>query len=98
MGATFTAVPHKDEHLRLLDSLKTTAKAKLITAPLFPYTGSIFFIMSQAADPHKEVIKFVKDDPFVKNKLVDSYRIREFDMTDKQTDFERIAQKFLQRG
>ena len=54
--------------------------------------------MSQAADPHKEVTKFVKDDPFVKNKLVESYRIREFDMTDKQTDFERIAQKFLQRG
>ena len=88
----------RDEHLAALDSLKQTAQAKLITAPLFPYTGSVFFIMSQAEDPHTQVANFVKSDPYVKSKLVESYRIREFNMTDKQSEFERIAQKFLQRG
>ena len=63
--------------------MKSKANAKLITAPLHPYTGSVFFVMSQAADPLAEVTKFVKDDPYVKKDLVDSYRIREFNMTDK---------------
>ena len=63
----------------------------MITAPLFPYTGSVFLIMSQAAEPSIEVSKFVKDDPYVKNNMVESYRIREFNMTDKQMDFERLA-------
>ena len=54
--------------------------------------------MSQAADPHAEVTKFVKDDPYVKSNLVKDYSIREFSMTDKQTDFDRIAQKFLLRS
>ena len=47
--------------------------------------------MSQAVDPHKEVTQFVKDDPYVKSNLVEKYKIREFSMTDKQTDFERLA-------
>ena len=76
-------VPVRDEHIAALEKLKTTAAAKLITAPLFPYTGGVFFIMSQAADPHSEVAKFVKDDPYVKSNLVADYKIREFTMTDK---------------
>ena len=39
-------VPHRDDHMKALEKLKTQAKAKLITAPLFPYTGSVFFVMS----------------------------------------------------
>ena len=54
--------------------------------------------MSQAEDPHKEVTKFVKEDPYIKTNLVSSYRIREFDMTDKETDFDRIASRFLIRS
>ena len=76
-------VPMRDEHMKALETLKTQAKAKLITAPLFPYTGTVFFMMSQAMDPTKEVTNFVKDDPYVKGNLVESYRIREFHMTDK---------------
>ena len=74
-----------------LKKLETTARAKVITAPLFPYTGSVFFVMSRAADAHAEVTKFVKDDPYVKSEIVDSFKVREFALTDKQSDFERIA-------
>ena len=81
-----------------LETLKSRAMAKLITAPLFPYSGSVFFVMSEAADPHAEVNKFVKDDPYVKANLVESYKIREFNMTDKQTEFDRIAKRFLTRS
>ena len=88
----------RDDHLAALEKLKTNAKAKLITAPLFPYNGSVFFIMSQATDAHAEVTKFVKDDPYVKANLVESYKIREFALTDKQTDFERLSQRFLVRS
>ena len=70
----------------------------MITAPLFPYSGSVFFLMSQAKDPHAEVTKFVKEDPYVKTNLVEKYRIREFSLTDKQSDFDRIAAKFLVRS
>ena len=66
-------VPVRDEHLAALEKLKSQASAKVITAPLFPYTGSVFFVMSQAADPHAEVTKFVKDDPYVKSNLVKDY-------------------------
>ena len=81
-NAYYKRIPVRDAHLAALEKLKTSAQAKLITAPLFPYSGSVFFIMSQAEDPHAEVTKFVKDDPYVKAELVDSYRIREFAMTD----------------
>ena len=76
-------VPVRDAHLKALEALKTNAHAKLITAPLFPYSGSVFFLMSQAKDPHAEVTKFVKEDPYVKQNLVEKYRIREFSLTDK---------------
>ena len=95
--AYYRRIPVRDEHLQALEKLKTSAQAKLITAPLFPDSGSVFFIASQAEDPHSEVTKFVKDDPYVKADLVESFKIREFAMTDKQTEFERIAAKFLLR-
>ena len=34
----------------------------------------------------------------MKSKVVTDYRIREFAMTDKSTEFERIAVKFLLRN
>ena len=84
--------------MQALQRLQTQAKAKLVTAPLFPFAGSVFFVMTQSADPHAEVNKFVQDDPYVKNQLVSSYRIREFILTDRQMDFERLSQKFLLRA
>ena len=96
--AYYKRIPVRDEHLAALETLKTKASAKLITAPLFPYSGGVFFIASQAEDPHAEVTKFVKDDPYVKAELVESYKIREFALTDKQTEFDRIAAKFLLRS
>ena len=66
IAIVLSLVPVRDEHLQALETLKSKANAKLITAPLHPYTGSVFFVMSQAADPLAEVTKFVKDDPYVK--------------------------------
>ena len=76
-------VPVRDEHLAALKKLESQARAKVITAPLFPYTGSVFFVMSKAADAHAEVTKFVKADPYVKASLVDDFKVREFALTDK---------------
>ena len=42
--AYYKRIPVRDEHLEALEKLKTSAQAKIITAPLFPYSGSIFFI------------------------------------------------------
>ena len=45
-NAYYKRIPVRDEHIAALENLKTRAQAKLITAPLFPYTGSVFFISS----------------------------------------------------
>ena len=91
-------VPLRDDHLKALKSLEQTAQAKLVTAPFFPYSGGIFFIQSEDQDPQKAVRSFVKNDPYVKNNLVEDYKIKEFAMTDKFKDFERISSDFLMRN
>lgn len=37
-------VPHRENHLKALDSLKQTADAKLISSPFFPDNGSIVMV------------------------------------------------------
>ena len=70
----------------------------MITAPLFPYTGTAFMIQTEDENPQKAIEDFVSNDPYVKAKFVTDYKIREFAMTDKSTEFERIAAKFLVRN
>ena len=46
----------------------------------------------------KAVTNFVKNDPYVKNKLVEDFKVKEFAMTDSIKDFERISQDFMLRN
>ena len=65
---------------------------------MFPYSGSVFYVETKAADPKAEVLKFVKNDPYVLNDIVESYEVREFLITDKMKDFDRLSQTFLIRN
>ena len=67
ISLTYMPVPHREEHLSALQSLEKSAKAQLITAPLFPYTGGVFFLMSEDTNPRKAIEDFVSRDPYVKN-------------------------------
>jgi len=75
--------------------LETSAQAKIISAPFFPYDGARFFIMSEAADPEPQVKSFVESDPYVKQGIVDEYKIKEFAMTNHMKDFDRLSLNFL---
>ena len=44
------------------------------------------------------VENFVKSDPYVKNKLVENYSIREFALKGATTDFDRLSDKFVIRS
>ena len=70
----------------------------MITAPLFPYSGGMFFVMSEDTNPRKAVEDFVARDPYVKNNIVDSFEIKEFALTNQQKDFDRICDDFLMRN
>lgn len=47
-------------------------------APFFPYDGAAFLIETEADRQH--IDSFVKNDPYVKNKIVSEYRVKEFDI------------------
>ena len=65
-----------------------------MSAPFFPYDGSAVFIETEGDKASVE--QFVNNDPYVKNKLVTSYEIKEFDITISKR-FERISGDFLLR-
>ena len=44
------------------------------------------------------VENFVKNDPYVKNKLVEKYQIREFALKGATSDFDRLSEKFVIRS
>ena len=54
--------------------------------------------MSEDENPRKAVQNFVLNDPYVKNKLVEDFKIKEFAMTDSTKDFEKISLDFLVRN
>ena len=67
-------VPHRENHLKALESLKQTADAKLISSPFFPDNGSVVLVQSEAnEDPMAKVEAFVKADPYVLNNIVADY-------------------------
>lgn len=70
-------------------------------APYFPYDGNTFMIETEtkAEDGGFERIKkFVEQDPYVKNKLVSNYEIREFALKGATSDFDRLSSKFILRS
>lgn len=88
----FIIVPHRENHLKALESLKKTADARLISSPFFPDNESAIFVQSEATeDPKGKVEAFVKSDPYVQNNIVADYRVREFAITDQSKEFERFS-------
>ncbi|CDW87115.1 UNKNOWN [Stylonychia lemnae] len=89
------AVPHRENHLKNLDSMKAQNQTKLISVPFFPFDGNTIFIETEGDEQYIE--KFVKQDPYIKNNLVNKYEINEFDMTSHKR-FDRISTEFLMRS
>ena len=85
-------VPFREKHQEALESLPDT---KMISAPFQPFSGSLFFFETSC---DKEAIeKFVKSDPYYTNNLIESYELKEFALTNKVKDFDRMSLDYLNR-
>ena len=70
----------------------------MLGAPFFPYDGAALLIETEG---DKSIVEqFVKDDPYVKNKIVAKYEIKEFDGATVQSrkQFDRLASEFMFRS
>ena len=92
---TIISVPHREEHKRVVDKFQNDGKSKILGAPYFPFEGATMFIETEKDQDAVE--SMVKSDPYVKNKIVDDYSIKEFDMKIKKR-FERLSGDFLYRS
>ena len=81
-----------------MEAFKATDQTKVLGAPFFPYDGCAFLIETEGDRPAVEA--FVQNDPYVKNKLVSGYAIKEFDGSTVETKrrFERICGDFVFRS
>ena len=92
----YKRIPHRDQHEKELSNLKAKNghTTKIIAAPHFPYDGNSIFVEVDSSNEDggmSEVKSFVQNDPYVKNKLVKSYEIREFALKSSTTDFDRLS-------
>jgi uncharacterized protein YciI len=90
----------RPDHEKQLKTLQTQ-DTKIIAAPGFPYDENTIIVEKDTTAEDggfKQVEEFVKNDPYVKNKLVTDYTIREFAMKGSLTEFDRLAQKFVIRS
>ena len=76
---------------------------KFMAAPHFPYDENTMLLehddQTNSDDGGLSKIQnFVTNDPFVKNKLVSEYSIREFKLNGATTEFDRLAKKYVQRS
>ena len=91
-------VPHRELHMKSIEKLKSDGQTKVLGAPFFPYDGCAIFIETEG--DKKSVESFVESDPYIKNKIVSSYAIKEFDGSTVETKrrFERISGDFVYRS
>jgi uncharacterized protein YciI len=68
---------------------------KVLGAPFFPYDGCT--MMFETESDKDSIEKFVQNDPYVKNKLVTKYEIKEFEIESRRK-FDRIAGEFAYRS
>ena len=90
-------VPHREQHLKLFDQLKSTG-SKLLSAPFFPYSGAAMIVESEKSQ--KEIEEVIKTDPYVTKNIVSKWSIKEFEGTTVETKrkFDRIAGDFVFRS
>jgi len=67
----------------------------VISTPFFPFDGNVMFIETEG--DQSTIENFVSNDPYVKNKLVTKYEVKEFEMTSKKR-FDRLSGEFLMRS
>lgn len=97
------SVPHRAAHEKQLSALKQSGqgRTKIIGSPHFPYEENTYLI---ECDSEKEdggisdVQKFIMSDPYVQNKIVNSYSVKEFALKGAITDFDRLSAKFVLRS
>lgn len=70
----------------------------MLGAPFFPYDGCAMLIETEG--DHSTVENFVNSDPYIKNKLVAGYAIKEFDGStiEMKRRFDRLASDFVFRN
>jgi uncharacterized protein YciI len=81
--------------------LKSLKNTKIIGAPHFPYDANTLMLECdvEAEDGgFKQIENFVTNDPYVQNKLVKSYNIREFALKGAVSDFDRLSEKYVVRS
>eukprot|EP00347_Sterkiella_histriomuscorum_P017030 403350925 len=93
--AYYKRIPHRENHLKNLEALKAQNQTKLISVPFFPFDGNVMFIETEGDKSYVE--NCIKNDPYIKNKIVEKFDIQEVEMTAQQR-FERISSNFLMRS
>lgn len=88
-------VPHKDNHMKQIDQLKKVNQTRVMGAPFFPYDGCTIFVETEG--DKSDIEKFVQSDPYVKNKIVSKYEIKEFEIESKRK-FDRMSLDFAYRS
>jgi uncharacterized protein YciI len=91
-------VPHRDQHLKSIDQLRQSGQAKILGAPFFPYTGAAMILETE--QEKQQVESVIQNDPYVKNKIVSKWSVKEFEGTTVETrrKFDRIAGDFTFRS
>jgi uncharacterized protein YciI len=87
-------VPHRDQRLKSIDQLRQSGQAKILGAPFFPYTGAAMILETE--QEKQQVESVIQNDPYVKNKIVAKWSVKEFEGTTVETrrKFDRIAGDF----
>ena len=75
--AYYKRIPHKEQHLKQIETLKSDGKTKVMGAPFYPYDGCA--LLFETDGDRASIESFVEKDPYVKNKLVTGYAIKEFE-------------------
>ena len=91
-------VPHRDQHLKSIDQLRQSGQTKILGAPFFPYTGAAMILETE--QEKQQVESVIQNDPYVKNKIVSKWSVKEFEGTTVETrrKFDRIAGDFTFRS
>ena len=81
--------------MKQVEQLKQQNQTKILGAPFFPYDGCAMLIETEGDKATVET--FVKNDPYLKNKLVSGYAIKEFDGStiEMKKRFDRLSTDFM---
>lgn len=71
----------------------------MLSAPYHPYNGALFMIeVQKEKNTVQDVEAFVKNDPYFKGGLLESYSVDPVQITHTDQEFERTTQKYFARS